>query len=505
MRHGLAMLIGLAAVASRATAAEFVPSIDFSGSWESNVFRTIDNEESAFSLLAGPNVQLLDHAGALQYDLRYKMHYEYFPSISGINGFQHFFDGTATYQFNPRTWLTVIDSFSKASFAIQSFNNGVPGTGGLVQGPQNGRRDLTINNVSATLSHSLTPTWQAQLSFNQSIYDYPQNKQFNLTEFSGSSMGGSAQITDMISPRTTLGFGAAVTRQDFEQGGTSGRGSTFYNSFGILSYQLTRTLTLSASAGPSLIDPDTVSVPTELAAVPAFPLNSNHLPVDPNTCPSQGSNRVYDPRKPNSCRPFPFPPGVTFFFTGTELVPFLTADLSKVQPSLTYYGNVILQKKWETATATLRYSRSANAASGLATSTNLDSLSGSFEWTPTHEWTVTGSVYYDRQTAASKSQQLLLAVAPGILFTNLGPISGPAQSVGVTARLVNDAFEFDTYGAQVTLTRRISRHLSINGTGGWWMQKSLIQNQSQPSIQDVRLTFGLTWSFDPIPLWTEDL
>ena len=533
MRRTPAMLACLAAVASPAMAAEFVPGVEVLSGWDSNVFRSSQNEESAFFGQFGPNLELRDQAGALQYDLHYRMPYEVYPTVSGINAFQYYLTATGSYQFDPRTSISVRENFSKASSAVQIFNNQTATTGLVQLNQQNTRQELLVNDVNATLLHMLSPVWQLQLSFDYTLFEYPQSNQASVVaQSSSTSMTGTAQITRAISPRTTLGFGSSVTRQDFQTtGGQSGRGATFYNAFGIVNYKLTPTLTFSASAGPAIDDPDTLNAPTgQLIPAPFFPLNSNRNPVDPNTCPFQGNFRVFDPLKRNSCQPVFIPPTLKISAGNVTQVknpvpefnvdvPFLTESVSKVQPTLTYYGHLSLEKKWETLTATLAYSRTASTASGLAASTNLDTLSASFGWSPTHEWTVTGSVAYDRQTSASKSQQPILVVGPAEVAYCQVLIQVPGQqdfclkrtatvarTVGVTTKLVNNAFEFNSYSAELNASRRISKNLTLTGTFDWWTQSNTGKVQAENSNrQDIRITFGFIWSFNPIPLWTEDL
>jgi hypothetical protein len=416
-------------------------------------------------------------------------------------------DAIASYRFSPRTVLALHQNFSKASTAFQVLTSqGTAANGLVLQGEQNGRQEVQVNNAGATLTHSFTPTWQGQLDFDYTRFDYPQNNELSVAQSSSESFVGSGQITNEITPRLTLGFGSSATRQDFQAtGGQSGRGTTIYNGYGIVSYKLTPTLTFSASAGPAIEDPDKLNVQSELVRAPAFPLDSSGRPVDPNTCPSQGGNRVFDPFNPNSCQPFRFPSGVAYFVTGTTFVPFLGAP-DKVQPSLTYYGHATIEKKWETVAANLTYSRTASTASGLAASTNLDSISAGVTWTPTEAWFVTTSAGYNRQTSASKSQQPLLVVVPGSVFTNIGFVSGVAQTSGVTSKLVNNAFEWNSYSAQLNVGRRLSKRLTLTTTLNWWQQKNNGEFQTQQQkLQDLRITFGFTYTFTPIPLWTKDL
>jgi hypothetical protein len=530
MRRALAILFGFATVASRATAAELVPGFEVDGAWDSNIFRSVNNEESAPSTLAGPNFDLREEQGSLLYDIQYRLRYEYFPTVSGINDFQHFVQATGSYRFNAATWLSVHENFTQASSAYQSLNSQST-TAGLVQTQQNARQELQVNDVGATLSHSWTPRWQSDFSFGYTTFDYPQNNQLGVAQSSSSSMVGSAQLTNSVTRLLTLGFGSSVTRQEFEtSGGQQGRGTTIYNAFGIVNYQITPTLSFSASAGPAIDDPDQLNVPSQLTErVRAFPTDASGNPIDANSCPFQGNVRVLT----TACQVGP-PPPPTLVFDPSQTpplflrpnaipnavaqVPILTTNSSQVQPTLTYYGHVTLEKKWERITADLTYSRTASTASGLATSTNLDTVGASISWIPTNEWYTTVTASYNRQTAASKSQQPLAAIAPltapvceveQVLPTGPKCLSTTpftlAQTVGITSKLVNDAFEFNSYTVQLNVGRKLSKRLTATTSLTWWQQTNSGQLQPSETRQDFRIMLGFTYTFTPIPLWTKDL
>lgn len=520
MRRVLATLTCLAAVAAPARGAEFVPGMAAYGVWDANVFHASENEESAFSTLSGPVLELREKQGSLLYDVKYTLNYEFYPTLSGLNDFQHFLDATGSYRFpNGQTMLSVRNYFTRASTAVQIFNSQLPSTVGLLQFNPNsqklGREDFLYNDAGATLTHSLTPLWQLQFSFDYTFSDFPKNKQLAVDQFNSTVMVGSAQITRQISPRLTAGFGSSVTRQDFEQNGVSGRGATFYQAFGIANFQISPTLSLQGSVGPAINEPDSLNTPTQQLQTAFLPTINREL-VNVNTCPFQGSFRIFDASR---CQTFPGTERLAQQNNFRTAVSFVGAnEVSPPQSSLTYYGRLSLVKKWETLTAVFSYDRSASTASGLGTSTNIDALGGSLTWQPTAMWSATLNSTFSRQTAASKTQQPLLVISgptPICLGTvdasgNCNPpgavvLTNAAHAAGVTSRLVKSGLEFTTYRVDLNVSRKINKRLTVIGIGSWWRQENTGSEFTQSSqAQDFRFQLGFTYTFDSIPLWTKD-
>jgi hypothetical protein len=229
------------------------------------------------------------------------------------------------------------------------------------------------------------------------------------------------------------------------------------------------------------------------------------------TCPFEGSFRVFDPSNPNRCQALFGTAALAQSINGPTSVPFVGANqVSSPQPTLTYYGHLALTKRWETVTAALSYDRSTSTASGLGTSTNVDSVGGSLVWTPTSMWSVTLTSSYSLQTSAGETQQPLLAVTPLCQVVNTPCIPGTvgalaATATGVTSKLVNNGFEFTTYRVGLNVSRKLTKRLTLIGIGDWYQQENAGSSLQSTTTSDVRFQFGFTYTFDPIPLWTKDL
>jgi hypothetical protein len=544
LRRALASLAVCFAVASAAAAGEFVPGIDAFSAWESNVFATNQNEQSDFSGLVGPNLELRQLSGALQYDIHYKMHYEAFATLNGINDFQHFLNATGSYDLSPATEVSIRNDFQKTSSAQQIFTSTAASSGIVQVGQTDTRREVESNNAVLTIVHHLTPTWQLQTSFENVLYNYPKNNQLQVAQFGSTSMEGSTQLMHALSPRLVVGVGTAVTRQQFDsQNGVKGRGATIYQGYGVLNYSVTPTFSVFFSGGPAMNDPDQVvsKVPVNTFPGPAtgatFAGRNVQFAIDPATCPTQNGLHVLNLTN-NLCRisetivptttPGVFERSPVLLLSNEATKVDFVGSQQQASGALTYYGRIGFDKRWETASAGLEYDRSASTASGFGASTNLDSISGYVRWTPTQEWTVQLSVGGYRQASASKVQQpqslvveansapadlgvlvdgSLCPTAPGMLGTQVicpvGQVAGVvAQTVGATSRLVNSNLEFITYTAGINASRRVNKYLTLVGSVNWWLQdtKGDVALQGPSTRQDWRIQMGFTWTFEPIRL-----
>jgi hypothetical protein len=57
-----------------------------------------------------------------------------------------------------------------------------------------------------------------------------------------------------------------------------------------------------------------------------------------------------------------------------------------------------------------------------------------------------------------------------------------------------------TYRFELYAERILSRNLTLNGSASYWNQDSQGDVEVQSTAQIWRVTVGITWKFDPIPL-----
>jgi hypothetical protein len=492
------MLALLPAVALPAAAAEFLPSWDVNGVWNSNVFNGPSDEESDFSVRTGPTLRLREAQGDLTYDLNYQARYEAYARLNGINGIDsvdQYLYAQGAWSVTPITTIEASNNFAYATNINTLFQNN-----GLVSTVVLGRQRITTNDAEASLTQRLGSLWELTGSVGNSLVDYQDARQSNTT-----ATTGTLQLTRGFSPRLVAGAGGQYQRQDFAAvGQIPSRGTTLYQAFGVLNYKISPTWRLSARAGPAFVQPD--SIKTSDSTVRSY------YAVDPSTCPKRADGiHVFIPFPQSTadlCAPAfyrndqgniiqvaPAPEG------DVTTVPFVGEQ--NAGSSLNYFGRISMEKDWRLWRASLAYSRSASNSSGLNGSTTLDQFSGTMIWTPSPLWNLSFNVIYSTQAALNQVPQTEVALQP--VPSPCPPQTGAvAVDCGIpfevdTGKSLSNAVDLTTVYFTLSGSRRISRRLSINGGASYWQQDSggALQNTQSQVIQ---VSIGFTWNFEPIPL-----
>ncbi len=504
--HGAVMSAG---------AAEFVPGWKSEVVWNSNVLSTGSDTESDFSFRNGPTLRVREEQGEFTYDVDYRLVYEAYTRLNGINEFDQFFSGTGGWRATGDTSFFLGNDFAYTSNLNAIFQQSGTGVNEIaVVSPT--RQRITVNTARAGMTHRFGPLWQLSVTGNNDYYDYSDPLQSDSL-----STSGVVQLTRSITPRLVLGGGGRVQRQDFgDVADLPGRGTTFYQGFAVVQYKISPTLSFVGQGGPAYAVPDQPSaISVQQAAA--------YVRVIPSTCTARQSDgtpifrpKTGDPfggctqtqfRNIANGQPFGTPDDVPPANQAIE-VPFV-GEQQSLDPSLTYFGSLSLEKTWRRWNASIAYQRSASSASGIGTSTNLDLVSGSLTWRPTIHWDLTLSGNYSKQTAISTGRipQNALATAP---FTSqvavansdgstsivnlLAPVGIPINaSLGASA---DNAYDVSSYLLEMRAERRISRRLILDGSVSWYQQKNAGAAIVASNQTIYRVVFGFTWNFDPIPL-----
>jgi hypothetical protein len=472
------------------------------------VFRSPDDEESGPSIRTGPDLLLRDRTGDLDWSARYNPRYENFFTIDGADSTDHFFVVDGTWSITDRDELSLTNDFSYTQNIFQRLSGG--GLGAVTPGQLDIGRQSQLQNLFSTIyKRHLTPLWTLESTVSNSYYD-PQDD-LSPASFVNS---GSAQITRPISARSNAGVGISVTRQDFEDTEfRPGEGTTYYQSFGIWTYALTPRMSFSLSGGPAWVAPDAIDAVD--SDVGQFPLRNGTL-ISTDGCVREGGTAVLS-RGCQRASIVRFPSGTPvsgILIVDPSSVPRTTVRAAQVEPdaTLTFYGRTELTRRGETWDASIGYERSSSAASGLGTSTDVDTVSAKFGWTPSPLWVFDVLAVWEMQKSSSQSAVPAFALSPtSVLIDAQGNIvNDPAQAAfrapdaaeitGFQSLLVDDAFQTISYLAQVRALRRISKRTSLVGAISWLRQEPENDFGSTDSIDSLRVEFGVTWSLDPIHL-----
>lgn len=495
-RHTLVALALLPVVALPAAAAEFIPSWDVNGVWSSNVFHASTNEESDFSVRTGPILRLREAQGNVTYDLNYRPRYEAYARLNELNGLDsldQYLSAQGAWIVTPNTKIEASDDFAYSTDLNTLFDNT-----GLVSTLVFGRQRITTNNAQASLTQRLGPRGNLSATVENQLVDYQDPRQANTTATSGT-----LQFTRGFTPRLFAGVGAQFQRLDFAAVGSSpSRGTTVYQGFGLLEYQISPTWKISAQAGPALVQPDPITV--DSVSLPSY------LAVDPSTCPKRADGTPIFIRFPQNAAEICSP---AFYQVGGSAVAPVPASTTLTDVpfvgdqnagnSLNYFGRISVEKEWRLWRARLEYSRSASNSSGLNASSVLDSFDGTITWTPSPLWSVSFDATYSTQSALNQVPQQEVALVPqdlsqlvgGLLLT--APVGIPLEID--TGKALSNSVDFTTIYLTLSGSRRISRRLSINGSAVYWQQELSGALQTTRS-QAFQVSIGFTWNFEPIPL-----
>jgi hypothetical protein len=497
-RLALVIAAVLLVVVVPADAAEFLPSWDLQGVWSSNVFLVPSDEQSDFSVRTGPKLRVREAQGDFTYDAYYQFSYEAYARIEGLNDIEdadQYFSGRGSWRATPTTTITASDSFAYTTTLDRLFDDA-----GLVSTVTFGRERITSNTAEASLVKDLNPRWQLTASVGNRLLGYQNDNQSDTT-----STNGTLQITHALTPRLIVGGGAQYQRQEFsEVDEIPSRGTTVYQGFGVMNYQISPTFRLSARAGPAFVQPDSISV--DDVSLPSF------FAVDPSTCPKRADGTPVILQFPQSTADLCSPAVYRSLFNGDAValvapstertdVPFIGDQ--NADSSLNYFGTISITKDWRQWRALLEYSRSASNSSGLSGSTVLDQFTGSVVWTPSQLWRISFDAIYSTQSALNETRQREIALLTDDDFRFINGV--PALGVfGVpfevdTGESITSEVSLTTTYFTLAASRRISRRLTLNGAATYWEQQSggLLEDSR---VRDVQFSLGFTWNFEPIPL-----
>ncbi len=513
--HVLVALALMHGASISAGAAEFIPGWKSDVVWNSNVLSSSADEESDFSFRNGPVLRIREPKGEFTYDVDYRLTYDAYTRINGINEFDQFFSGEGDWRATPDTSFALSNNFAYTSNLNAVFEQAGAGpTEVAVISPS--RERVTLNTASVGMTHRFGPLWQLSVRGDNQYYD--PNAELASDSLSTS---GTLQLTRSVTPLLVVGGGARIQRQEFGGVvGVEGRGTTFYQGFGVVQYSFSPTLSFVGQGGPAYAVPDQPSaISVQRAAA--------YVRVVPSTCTSKQSDGtpVFRPRTGDpsgGCSP-------TQFINVANGQPFGTVDnvppasqaievpfvgeQQKLESSLNYFGSLSLEKDWRRWHASLSYQRSASSTGGVGTSTNLNTFSGALTWRPTEHWDVTLSGSYSTQTAISTGRAPQNALAPGFLqrqvqatnpdgstsIVNLAaPVGIPINaSLGAKA---DNAYDVSSYVVEMRAKRRISRRLALDASLNWFQQENKGAAVVASNQTVYRVIFGFTWNFDPIPL-----
>lgn len=482
--------------------------------WTDNVFGTSEDEVDDASVRALTWMQVEDPNGNLSWSLRYAPSYEYYFQQNELDGFDHDATGTLSWRMSPRTTLSLSDTFQRDRSIVRFNEEAEPGGDLLLQGR---REPVKSNQFSAVLLHSLTPLDSLSFSASYGLIDYSEE-----TTTDSRFLSSGLLYQHRLSPRTTIGARLSWSRQTSEPGevDTPGdnpdppdtpnledRDTDFYNLSAVLTHDFSRTLRLSLSAGPALVQTDQVDVDdtATTALVRAFPVRGEedgfHF-VDADTCPTnKRGERVASPSC-QSIQPALTNPQLNLLFSplnngNTATVPILGGIPSADDSNATYFADVTLTKDWERWTGSLSYRRSEDPSSNFGAVSDI--VFGRLRWQLSPHFSSSLLASYEIRTQATQSR----AIA-GIVSNQQTPVlafpSG-AQTSGVRVVELDNDLGADVYSASWQLSYQFAERAEVYSIVRYRDEKPST-DEAAFLVQDVSrfsVVVGVRYDFDPIP------
>jgi hypothetical protein len=495
---------------------------------DTNVLVDVDKVDD-WSLRLSPWGQVADPDGDVTWSLRYMPSYEYYLHESDLRDFDHDANANVSWRVGDRTYLFASEAYQQYRSLVRFNQETTQPTDPAVF---RSRRDKLVSNVfSAGIRHHVTPRDLFLMNGTYNFRDYDNEAS---TDRWTTVLGTRYQHS--LTERTTIGLTGSWIRQTFERDFGNEVVTNYYNLSGLLEHQFSRTLSLSISAGPTLIDPDqdvenfsprfgvrqfgasTIAIDAD---DPVFgcPLQNDALPEQPDpdlpnfnprvsslgfgSCGSSSANTISSGEAAllGYPRGAPLEPGGTlqdprvkltsfddpFEVNGAgELVDFDDSDVGDSE--VTYFARVALKKDWELWKLELAYERANDDSGSFGTSSVQDSFEASLRWEPAPLWTVSLSGVYTLIDQATD-----VPIPTGSVVANEPAPAGvdSVTEVAAVQRLIvessSDAISYDTTSLALTATRQLTR-TSRGFISLYWYQ----QNQ--------HLDLPSDFSFNPTPV-----
>ncbi len=441
--------------AKDSVAADLLFEPELSVEFDDNVFSSSDDEFTDVLYRARPRVRVEDEDGSFQFAFRYEPSFEAFARADGISNWEHTLRWTGEWRVSPRTILTFDDRFDRLTSAgrfneLSTDADGEPATDEVF-----GRRRYKRNSANLALEHQLRPNHFVSVNAGHFYQDYGSD---NLGTLESISAG--LQYQYVLSRSDRLGLGVSFTNQEFEDFGFQDDSETdFYYLFGSWTHEFDPTLTLSLSAGPTLVKTDSPGSQSTTFAnqldTPVVFDGSSFRFVDLGTCDVEGGVPIL-----SGCSPV----GPALSQAVVDSLPrgplaLLGAPSDPDDTDVTFFANGSLTKRWGAQWTThFSYRRQASSSSQFGTSTVSDTFRAAAVWIPSPRWQVDlVGVYFNREQS-SESQILVTALGPSGTF--VPPI---ADSVGIVAVETDNGIDTDQWHVNVMVQHRWNRRLTLFG------------------------------------------
>ena len=491
---GFIVLWAAIAPSDASSAADLIFEPEISVEFDDNIFASADDEFTDIIYRGRPRVSIKDEDGSFQFGFRYEPGFEAFARADGISNWEHSLRWTGEWRVGPRTRLSFDDRFDRLTSAGR-FNETSTGADTRPATEEVfGRRRYKRNSANLVLEHQLRPNHFVALNVDHFYQDYG-----TLSSGTVESVGGGVSYSYALSATDRFGLGVSFTRQEFEDFGFQEDSETdFYYVYGSWTHEFDPTLTMSISAGPTLIDADIpssfpTSFPNQLLN-PVLQEGTNFRLADLSSCDVENGFRIL-----SGCSPT----GPLLSEAQVGLIPRVTLPLqgSISDPDdtdVTFFASGELTKRWGTWTTGITYRRQASASSQFGTSTVSDTVRATATWMPSPRWQVNLIGIYFNREQSSDSQILVTSLGPSGLAP---PFDGSAAAVGVVAVETDRAVDTDQWQLHTVVNYRWNRRLTVFGRVFYVEEEEDGDIQAGRDTERFRAFVGVRYTFDRIHLY----
>lgn len=200
--------VALLLVPSTGFSYEVTLGIDTAYVYDSNFFRTPNNEESANSIEPGGSIAVEHDGDRLRYLATYKGSYQAYDKQDESDGPENRLRLKGSYDINPLTTIQLKNNFRdirNQRFTQENIRDGDTG-----QDPADNRYQR--NDLELLLHRDITSSWELEVNATQQFIDYNRN----VNRSDSDSIGVGSRVFHRYSPRHRFGGGLSWVRQEFD-------------------------------------------------------------------------------------------------------------------------------------------------------------------------------------------------------------------------------------------------------------------------------------------------
>lgn len=493
--------------------------------YDSNIFGNSSNNESGgFALRFVPSVGIRDRDGRFTWRANYRPFLRWFPEYSEATAWSHIVYGEMAWRILPNLNLSVNDRFSRVN-NLDLLEDELIGQG-ILDTPETdfGNRRTKRNRFNGNLTWTVTPADNVILTADHTWNEYSQETRGNTMLYRLS-----LSYSRAVSPRHRLGMGIAASMNQIEGvGPVSDRSSRFYNFFGSWVYQRDPTLTLSVSAGPTLVDGDEIQDPlNQIDGAVRYPIvsesgglffrgTSSCEMLDGN--PLLGEDCGIVPRSGPKPNPLGFGRGLNdaeVNFYGVQLTSLkrVGRDPKQSATSLTWFADISLTKTWEKWSGSLSFRRTdATSFSSLGSATVANIFTVRATYRATERWSTTAVLTYllrEQENDVVGNRVVVsaadLAGCANILGTVIcgpggGVFRGAAEAVAFAAVSQNRQLDQNQYLFSLRSAWRWTERVTLSGQLSYRLLQENRVGFETPDRDRYRAALSINYDFDPINL-----